>query len=877
MKRIALIPVFIFAVLAITYGTHNRAGEITLKQIGTFTYEITIQTFTYQRSPADRPALDVQWGDGTVSVAERGNRKISLPNFYWHNTYKAEHTYPGPGIYTVVVQDPNRNFGVQNIPNSVNVIFSITTTIAINPDIGINSTPVLLNPPIDRAALGQIFVHNPSAFDEDGDSISYKLTICTEENGKPIENYSFPRASDTLYIDEISGDLVWDAPVDTGIVNIAIEIEEWRQGVKIGSISRDMQIEVYSTDNHPPVNMPLRDFCVEAGALLEYDIISTDPDNDSVYQSAFGGPLITTSSTDTFYTLVADEGYSVSRFSWQTKCEHVRSQPYDVVIKAEDNNHELRLVDIDNFSIRVIGPPPKNPETFAGSTTITVSWDTCECNNVTGYAVYRKEGSTGYQPDSCDTGVPAYLGYSLIGLTGSRNETFFLDDNGGDMLQQGVSYCYMVVAIYNDGVLGHPSAEACDVLIQGTPVVLQASVTDLDSNGEVFLSWARPRGLDTIPANGPYKYLIYRSDQDAWGNNLQLIDSIFTADLNDTTYLDGPLNTILFPYSYRIELYNEEFGTSDLIGEQEQVSTTWLEVEPTDNANLLKVRKNTPWVNDSMIIYRLDPGGTTYDSVGMSLSSEYLDEGLSNLEEYCYQVKTLGWRNVDSILYTSINLSHTACGTPRDTIPPCPPSLTVESFCDSSYNLLEWTNPNNYCADDVAGYNIYYFNSLAWTLLATVQSAEDTVYRHSPEGGLAACYRVTAVDSNGNETLSPEEVCVDNCIDYNLPNVFTPNGDNLNDYFRPDSYSFVEKVDMKIYSRWGDLVFRTDEPEINWDGKRMNTDRLVSPGVYYYVCDVYEQRLGGSGELPELQLQVRTLVGFVYVITESDSTNPPPE
>ena len=125
MNRITAILVLTTAFLANVYGTHNRAGEITLKQIGPFTYEITIQTFTYQRSPADRPQLDVQWGDGTVSVADRGNRKVSLPNFYWHNTYKAEHTYPGPGIYTVVVQDPNRNFGVMNIPTSVNLIFSI--------------------------------------------------------------------------------------------------------------------------------------------------------------------------------------------------------------------------------------------------------------------------------------------------------------------------------------------------------------------------------------------------------------------------------------------------------------------------------------------------------------------------------------------------------------------------------------------------------------------------------------------------------------------------------------------------------------------------------------------------------------------------------
>ena len=164
--------------------------------------------------------------------------------------------------------------------------------------------------------MGQVFVHNPAAFDPDGDSISYKLTVCTEENGQVITDYSLPLASDSLYIDPVTGDLIWDAPVDTGIYNIAIEIEEWRNGVKIGSIARDMQIDVYSTDNRPPVNMPLRDFCVQAEDVIRYDIISTDPDSDLITQSATGGPLYFEDSPATFDTLITGPGYSVSRFIW---------------------------------------------------------------------------------------------------------------------------------------------------------------------------------------------------------------------------------------------------------------------------------------------------------------------------------------------------------------------------------------------------------------------------------------------------------------------------------------------------------------------------------------------------------------------------------
>ncbi len=52
-------------------ATHNRAGEITYVQLSDLTYEITITTFTYTLSFADRPTLNVEWGDNTTSVAPR--------------------------------------------------------------------------------------------------------------------------------------------------------------------------------------------------------------------------------------------------------------------------------------------------------------------------------------------------------------------------------------------------------------------------------------------------------------------------------------------------------------------------------------------------------------------------------------------------------------------------------------------------------------------------------------------------------------------------------------------------------------------------------------------------------------------------------------
>ena len=121
-----------------------------------------------------------------------------------------------------------------------------------------------------------------------------------------------------------------------------------------------------------------------------------------------------------------------------------------------------------------------------------------------------------------------------------------------------------------------------------------------------------------------------------------------------------------------------------------------------------------------------------------------------------------------------------------------------------------------------------------------------TVYYHYPEVTLAACYRLEAVDETGNQSDCSDNIqCIDICSYYELPNIFTPNSDNVNDLYHPYPYKFVESIDMKIYNRWGDLVFETTDPDINWDGKDIKTNKLVSEGVYYYICDVYEERLTG--------------------------------
>ena len=96
------------------FATHQRAGEISYQYVSGLTYEFTITTYTYTPSPADRPEIEVFWGDGTSSIIERF-QKINMENDISKNVYVMQHTFSASGTFHVTFEDPNRNAGIVNI------------------------------------------------------------------------------------------------------------------------------------------------------------------------------------------------------------------------------------------------------------------------------------------------------------------------------------------------------------------------------------------------------------------------------------------------------------------------------------------------------------------------------------------------------------------------------------------------------------------------------------------------------------------------------------------------------------------------------------------------------------------------------------------
>ncbi|MBR9922786.1 MAG: gliding motility-associated C-terminal domain-containing protein [Bacteroidetes bacterium] len=889
MKRYLLLFFSLFfATLA--WSTHNRAGEIRLEQVGDCTdnrLKATIITYTKASSEAaDRDSLEICWGDGSCETIPRTNGNgngVTLGNDIKYNEYVAYHQYPGSGSYDISMTDPNRNEGILNINNSVQVQFHIQTNYTFLDCTfdGTNSTPTLLQPPIDIGCIGQPFIHNPNAVDPDGDSLSYELIVPLQATNTPVSGYSFPNqimpgANNNHFLNAITGDFYWDAPQQAGEYNIAMYIISWRDGVAIDTTIRDMQILIEDcSDNRPPTIETVDEICVVAGEIVEFDVIADDPDfGQEVQLSALGYPLIHPYSPAVFSVSDDYEDPPVNGdFFWQTTCEHIADQPYTVVFKAVDNylSPTSGLATLKTVRIKVVGPPPEDLQAEATANEIEISWEspyTCEDaaeDYFYTFSVWRREGSQDITIDTCDPGLQGQ-GYQLI-ITKTRDlingRYRFTDTN----VERGRTYCYRVLAQFaqysGQGqpfniVESLPSEEICIQLARDIPLITHVDVMSTSTtNGEMQVIWTKPNAvdLDTTINQGPYVYELQRGD----GLSPANWTTVFSAssptfwEANDTSYIDTGLDTESRPYTYRVNFYVN--GESEVLEEAVPASSVFLSIASTDETNNLSWAFEVPWSNYQYTVYRQN-NLLEWDSIASVEEPFYSDQGLVNGREYCYYIEAFGEYSVDDIDGPLINRSQEECGIPIDTIPPCPPKLEVSNLCDQAVscleaelkNDLEWVNPMNICeeTDDVVTYNIYYAptNDAEFELIETVTFSGDTTYTHRPDIGIAGCYAVTAIDTFFNESAFSNIFCVDNCPIYELPNTFTPNGDGANDLFVPYPYCFVDRVEFQVFNRWGELVFTTEDPDLNWDGRNLRGNELPD-GTYYYVCQVYEQRVSG--------------------------------
>ncbi len=859
--RILISVIFLLSTL-IVGATHNRGGEITYVHVSGNTYRFTITTCTKSSVIADRNELEINWGDSSPN--DTVPRSLITPivgEDAQKNFYVVTHTFAGAGTFRVTMEDPNRNGGIINIggaTNSDQFPFCVATEIVISPFLGINNSVIFNDCPCpEYACINKRYCYNPQATDPDGDSLSYSLVPCLGINCNPMVTpavYQYPsNFGGTISIDPISGTVCWVNPTRLGEFNIAILVTEWRSGVRIGSVLRDIQITVDNCNNDPPNITTIIDTCVVAGDIISFPVSATDPNaGDIITLTATGAPLSTVSNLATFPSTSGTSPVS-STFSWATDCSNIRKAPFSVYFEAKDNGTRVRLSDYKQVNITVKAPAPSGVVASPLSGNVDIIWDKSNCSNAIGYKVYRKRGRSVGTPPCCGQASPADLGYTFVGKTNSINDTTLTDFSS---LAVGEEYCYVVTAIFPIDYESCISAESCIKLKKDVPIITHVTVNSTDATtGVDSIVWAKASDLDTITNYPPpYLYKVYHKNGFTGANTLIHTSPTYAQlYLSDTTYVHSGINTNDFANNYRVEMYHIVGPDTLLVGGTNSASSVFLTSTPSDNVITLNWSETVPWTNNNYEIFRGNSIGGVFTLIGTSTTQTYVDSNLVNGATYCYKVKSVGQYSDPSITNPLENFSQEICDSPIDLTPPCPPVLAIDNSCEDELNYLSWTNPNNSCADDVTRYRVFYAPTAAgpFVEIEFKNSPTDTTLTHNNFGSIAGCYYVTALDSirYNNESLPSNIVCVDNCPIYFLPNVFSPDGDGINDKFHPIlPYKFIDSIEFIIYNRWGNQVFRTDDPMINWDGTDQESGQPVTDGVYYYVCRVYAIRLSGLSE-----------------------------
>ncbi|MDX1905652.1 MAG: PKD domain-containing protein [Bacteroidia bacterium] len=407
------------------------------------------------------------------------------------------------------------------------------------------------------------------------------------------------------------------------------------------------------------------------------------------------------------------------------------------------------------------------------------------------YTVYREEPGQGFVP---------------VFVTTYVNDTIFLDQGVNANLR---SYCYKVTATnYCDTESNLGLTEAhCTIEAEAVPIP-----------GQIILSWTPYRGWVVD------HYEIYQVD--SYNPNLMTFLDVVPGTV--TRYVEN-FADCFNDRAYRIRAFGAEPIQVSLSDTAQAVTAQGIRgdapemVRATVEDNARTVVEWKPVVLPGLSVIHIEKavnGGAYSTAATLPPGNEKYTDTDTDVSQNSYAYRVYGQDSCGNVTPLS-DIGKTVL-------------LTAER--DGGTTVLEWT-PYEDWRFGVANYVIETLNATSgnWETVRIVSgnvvTFRDTVTSlNQPQ----YCYRIRALEQGNNEAISfSNEVCVRSEATVYAPNAFTPNGDGINDAFKIEGFR-VQSVNLKIYSRWGMLLFETNDLNQGWDGTYKGEN--VNEGVYVFVA-----------------------------------------
>lgn len=375
------------------------------------------------------------------------------------------------------------------------------------------------------------------------------------------------------------------------------------------------------------------------------------------------------------------------------------------------------------------------------------------------------------------------------------------------------SYCYILHYVNHCGNVSDSSINHCTIDLQ-----MSSLIDTIQLNWNPYTAWT------------PAKYYIYRNA--TYGSGI-LIDSVAG---NVHIYKDFRVDCNTY-YSYRVvakQLGATWRAASDTAGvmslhftslnpvettlatvvENKNIKLTWQIPNSVTKVYVLQIERNDLSVANS--------GFQQLTAFPLPFPTDYKDITANVYHNYEYRTFVLD-----------------SCGD-KTPIGNVATNIVAKATRADNQIRIAWS-PYREWTDGVDFYRIELKKALAippvYILVADVPGT-DTTYFHAEKPFIQEnnCYKITAFKKYANQVQSvSNEACVGMGAIINIPNVFTPNNDMINDEFTLLG-TFILSYQINIYDRWGVQVFESHSIANSWDG-RIN-GRPAPEGTYMYKVSV---------------------------------------
>ncbi|MEX0965982.1 MAG: gliding motility-associated C-terminal domain-containing protein [Bacteroidia bacterium] len=610
-----------------------------------------------------------------------------------------------------------------------------------------NSTPVFNRDPLTLLCVGNPFTFNYNVTDADGDSLVYSLVeplkgTLTQMNPNDPNSPDYPiinpgpyhkadwrkgyhlgfiiDGDPTLSIHPRTGELNI-TPTRQGVYVVSILVEEYRNGVKIGEVRRELQFTISTCNQNtaPEISENIQNevYTIAATDKLCLPISATDADpNDSLFLTFEGDVFPGGSISAPFATMSNARGFrSVStEFCWQTVCAHASEvDTYEIVVRVTDNGCPIAKTSVARFQIVVLPPPTIDPPAMVcfdreGPDALTVRWGRFDSTDHFREFVLVKEFPDGTTESFTFTN-PANTSYY-------DNEAF---DN------KTVDYCYYMYGINICGKVGDTSYRLCTSInrdsVPDPTHVVTATVTEEEA---VKVIWEEAVEPDF------YGYKLFRKENSPDSQYEQIA---FITNRDQLSHEDRSVNVHTSSYCYSVTVLDQCGYESD-----------------TSNRGCNVVLSGTSFPFEHSLQW------TSYD-------------------QWDHGVKKYELMRRDPVI----------------------PYSVISSGSESAFSYLD----QNLNEDEGA----YWYKIVA----------------HEEDG-----------NSSRNATSESNEVFLFQPPLLYVPNAFTPNDDDINDDWGIKPV-FVKSYEIKVYNRWGQLVYESQNKRAQWKGDYRRT--AAFHGVYVYL------------------------------------------